>query len=82
MELQTALLNAESHFKEQLNVLQEHPAFRKFLNSEKKLIQSEKLLCSIENYIRMERDSQNIQPVLKDISQQFEVLNNFNKANL
>lgn len=78
----TGLVNAENHFKDQLNELQMHPAFRKFLNSEKRLIQSEKLLASIENYIRRERESQNIQPVLRDISEQFSLLNQLNKASL
>jgi hypothetical protein len=59
-----------------------HPAFRKFLNSEKRLIQSEKLLASIENYIRSEQESQNIHPVLRNVVKEFEVLNALNKKNL
>jgi superoxide dismutase len=81
-QVKTGLLNAESHFKEQLQALQLHPAFRKFLNSEKRLIQSEKLLCSIENYIRSEKENQNINPVLRNITKEFVKLNNLNKANL
>lgn len=79
-EVKSGLLEAESSFKEQLNALQMHPAFRKFLASEKRLIQSEQLLHSIEQYIQTQRENQDIGPILKDIRQEFLSLNQNNKT--
>ena len=61
-----------------MNALQNHSAFRKFLTSERKLIQSEQLLFSIEQFIQLHKDNQNIKPVLKEIINEFEQINQFN----
>lgn len=80
-DIKSAMIEAESSFKTQLNKLQMHPAFRRFLASEKRLIQSEQLLYSIESYIRAQKDSDNLQPYLTKIDEKFETLNTQNKIN-
>ena len=73
------MIEAESSFKNQLNKLQMHPAFRRFLASEKRLIQSEQLLHSIESYIRVQKGSDNLKPLVGQIEDKFQILDAQNR---